>query len=60
MNVLVDIEASIDYPEYDVEEVTENNVENALQEVHEKLISLQKSFVLHLHAKVILLIDINK
>ena len=32
MDILVDIEASIDYPEYDVEEVTNDKALNTLLE----------------------------
>lgn len=44
MDVLVDIEASIDYPEYDVEEVTNNRVLNVIENVKEKLEKLRKTF----------------
>ncbi len=44
MGVLVDIEASIDYPEYDVEEVTNTRVLNIISEVKEDLFSLQRTF----------------
>ena len=44
MNILVDIEASIDYPEYDVEEVTNEKALMALEEIEESLIKLEKSF----------------
>lgn len=44
MEVLVDIEASIDYPEYDIEEVTENRVTNSMKEIKEELNDLRKTF----------------
>ena len=44
MDVLVDIEASIDYPEYDIEEVTENRVANSMKEIKEELNNLRKTF----------------
>ena len=44
MNVLVDIEASIDYPEYDIEEVTEKRVSDAIKEIKEEVNALNKTF----------------
>ena len=44
MEVLVDIEASIDYPEYDIEEVTENRVATSMEEIKKELESLRKTF----------------
>jgi len=44
MEVLVDIEASIDYPEYDIEEVTENRVAISMEEIKKELDSLRKTF----------------
>ena len=44
LSVLVDIEASIDYPEYDIEEVLNENVIEALDRAKEKLLKLEKSF----------------
>lgn len=44
MGVLVDIEASIDYPEYDIEEVTNNRVLSIMKEVKEDLYLLKKTF----------------
>ena len=44
MEVLVDIEASIDYPEYDIEEVTNNRVLNVMEKVKEELKKLRKTF----------------
>lgn len=44
MNLMVNIEANIDYPEYDVEEVSYNMVETKLYEIDEELSKLAKSF----------------
>ena len=44
MDVMVDIEANIDYPEYDIEEVTEKKVENMLKSIEKELMSLKKTF----------------
>ena len=44
MDVMVNVDVSIDYPEYDVEEVTDNQVLNMLNSVQEKLEKLEKSF----------------
>lgn len=44
MDILVDIEASIDYPEYDVEEVTNNKVLKTIEDVEKELIALEKTF----------------
>lgn len=44
MDVMVNIEVSIDYPEYDVEDVTNKEVENMLNSIEEKLKKLEKSF----------------
>lgn len=44
MDILVDIEASIDYPEYDVEEVTNDKTLKVLNIIEEELIKLEKSF----------------
>ena len=44
ISMMADIEASIDYPEYDVEEVTNNRVIKTLEDLKEKLIFLEKSF----------------
>jgi tRNA modification GTPase len=40
----VDIEASIDYPEYDVEEVTNEKTLNILEMVENQLKELEKTF----------------
>lgn len=44
MDKMVDIEASIDYPEYDIEEVTRNNLKEMLLDVEKKLKDIQKGF----------------
>ena len=44
MDILVDIEASIDYPEYDVEEVTNNRTIKTLDIVENELNELEKTF----------------
>ena len=44
MDVMVNIEVVIDYPEYDVEDVTNKQVEDMLNSVQEKLEKLEKSF----------------
>ena len=44
LDVMVNIEVAIDYPEYDVEEVTNNEITNMLNSVEIKLNKLEKSF----------------
>ena len=44
MDLMVDIDASIDYPEYDTPDVTYSNAINILENVKEKLINLSNSF----------------
>lgn len=44
MQKMVDIEASIDYPEYDIEEVSKENLRQMLIEVEDRLKTLQNSF----------------
>lgn len=44
MDLMVDIEASIDYPEYDVEEVTYSKTINILENIETKLNKLSNSF----------------
>ena len=44
LEVMVNIEVAIDYPEYDVEDVTTQQIEEMLKKVEEKLIKLEKSF----------------
>ena len=42
--IMADIEASIDYPEYDIEELTEEKTIRVLSEIKEELIKLEESF----------------
>ena len=44
MDVMVNIEVDIDYPEYDVEDVTNKQVADMLNSVQDKLEKLEKSF----------------
>lgn len=44
LDIMADIEASIDYPEYDIEETTNEKAMKVLNEVKEKLIYLEESF----------------
>ena len=44
LNLLVDIEASIDYPEYDIEEVTEEKTINSLKEIEKDIKILYETF----------------
>ena len=44
MSIMVDIEVSIDYPEYDVEDVENKKAYTILNEVENQLVELQKSF----------------
>ncbi len=44
LNVMVNIEVAIDYPEYDVDDVTNEQILNMLKSVENKLIKLEKSF----------------
>ena len=44
LDVMVDIEANIDYPEYDIEQVTENRALNMLEEVKKDLNNLKNTF----------------
>ena len=44
ISIMADIEATIDYPEYDIEEVTNERILNTLDEVSSILYSLKKSF----------------
>ncbi len=44
ISLMSDIEASIDYPEYDVEEVTKEKIEKELKIIEEKLNELSDSF----------------
>ena len=44
MDVMVNVEVSIDYPEYDVEEVTNSKIKEMLVKVEDLLVKLEKSF----------------
>ena len=44
LDLMSDIEASIDYPEYDIEETTNEKALQVLENVKEKLIKLENSF----------------
>ena len=44
MDVMVNIDVSIDYPEYDVDEVTSKQITDMLDSVGKKLTKLEKSF----------------
>ena len=44
MEVMVQVEVDIDYPEYDVEEVTNNQISDMLNSVEKDLTVLEKSF----------------
>ena len=44
MEILVDIEASIDYPEYDIEEVTNSKALETLEELEKEIGELEKTF----------------
>lgn len=44
LDIMVDIEVTIDYPEYDVDEVTNNKANESLQTILQLLEKLEKSF----------------
>lgn len=44
LEILADIEASIDYPEYDIEEVTNEKVLSTLKSVEGEIECLEKTF----------------
>ena len=44
MEKMVDVEASIDYPEYDIEEVTKGSLREMLEKVNTKLKELESNF----------------
>ena len=44
MDVMVNIEVSIDYPEYDVDDVTISQITDMLDKIEDKLLKLEKSF----------------
>lgn len=41
MDIMVDVEADIDYPEYNIEEVTEKKAEDMLKDVKNDLLELK-------------------
>ncbi len=44
MNVMINIEVAIDYPEYDVDDITNNQIKEMLENTEMKLKKLEKSF----------------
>lgn len=44
MDVMVNVDVAIDYPEYDVDDVTNNEISIMLEDVEKKLSKLEKSF----------------
>ena len=44
LDLMADIEASIDYPEYDIDEITNKKMRKQLEIIREELIMLEKSF----------------
>lgn len=44
MDVMINIDVAIDYPEYDIEDATNNQILEMLNSVEEKLVKLSKSF----------------
>lgn len=44
LDIMADIEASIDYPEYDIEEITDKEINNKLIKIKNKLIQLDETF----------------
>ena len=44
LDIMSDIEASIDYPEYDIEETTNIKAQKIFEDIKEKLIKLENSF----------------
>ena len=44
MKIMVNIEVAIDYPEYNVDDVTNKQIEDMLNQVENKLVKLEKSF----------------
>lgn len=44
LDIMADIEANIDYPEYDIEETTNTKIKNVLENVKLELIKLSNSF----------------
>ena len=48
LDIMADIEASIDYPEYDVEETTNEKAMKTLNSIKEKLIHVESSYLCHI------------
>lgn len=44
ISIMADIEATIDYPEYDIEEVTNGHILQVLEDISKKINKLEKSF----------------
>ena len=44
LDIMADINANLDYPEYDIEEVTNNKVDRVLKEIKQELTKLSNSF----------------
>lgn len=44
LNIMADVEASIDYPEYDIEETTNNMIINVLNDIENNLNKISESF----------------
>ena len=44
LNIMADIEASIDYPEYDIEETTNEKAKRIIENIKEEMEKLEKSF----------------
>lgn len=44
LDLMADVEASIDYPEYDIEDVTNNKILDVTEDIKQKLIKLSNSF----------------
>ena len=44
LDLMADVEASIDYPEYDIEDVTNNKILNSLDEINGRLEKISSSF----------------
>lgn len=44
MDVMVNVDVAIDYPEYDVDDVTNNEISEMLEDVGQRLTKLEKSF----------------
>jgi len=44
LEIMADIEVQIDYPEYDMDEVKDKNIKEALENIKKDLLALEKSF----------------